>query len=51
MVSGFGQHGHHAQPHVVQGLELDQQTLAMDHFMQGCHAVEVGQIFKPAKVN
>ena len=50
MVSGCGEHGHHAQQHVELALEPDQQTLAMVRPTLGCHAVEVGQILKPVKV-
>ena len=51
MVSGFGEHGHHAQLHVEQGLKSDRQTLAMGHSMQACHVVEVGLTLQAVKVN
>ena len=52
MVSGCGDHGHHAQQHVELGLEPDQEPLAMDHSMLACHVVaEVGLALKVVKVN
>ena len=39
MVNGCGDHGHHAQLHVEQELEPEQQALAMGHSMVDCLAV------------
>ena len=51
MDSGCGTLGHHAQHHVEQELGLEQQTLALDHFMLVCHAQVVDQKLKTVKVS
>ena len=51
MGSGFGAHGHHARQHVDQELGLEQQILALVNFMQECHALEVDQKLKAARVS
>ena len=51
MGNGCGANGHPAQRHVEQELGLEQQTLALDHFMLVCHALVVDQKLKTVKVS
>ena len=51
MVSGIGDHGHHAQLHVEQELRPEQQATARDHSMLECLAVAMGQRLETVAVN
>ena len=50
MDKGCGTLGHRAQHRADQELGLEHLILALDHFMLGCHAPEVQQTLKAAKV-
>ena len=50
MDKGCGTLGHHAQHRADQELELEHLILALVHFMLGCHAQEVEQTLRAAKV-
>ena len=51
MGNGCGAHGHRAQHHVELEPGPEQQIHVLDRFMLGCHAREVDQKLKAAKVS